>query len=89
MERCDLGVFITQLSGEYREKFEKASLQLVANAPASEPYIMADGRLLWRVFDNLMNNAYKYAMPATRVYLSLNTDGDKVCVTLKNVSKNP
>lgn len=89
MERCDLGVFITQLSGEYREKFEKASLQLVADAPASEPYIMADGRLLWRVFDNLMNNAYKYAMPATRVYLSLNTDGDKVCVTLKNVSKNP
>ncbi len=89
MQQCDLGVFITQLVGEYREKFEKSSLQLVAGAPASEPYIMADGRLLWRVFDNLMNNAYKYAMPATRVYLNLNTDGGKVSVILKNISKTP
>ena len=89
MQRCDLGVFITQLGGEYREKFEKASLELITDAPTSKPYIMADGRLLWRVFDNLMNNAYKYAMPATRVYLNLNTDDGKVSVTLKNVSKTP
>ena len=29
---------------------------------------MADGRLLWRVIDNLFNNVVKYALPETRVY---------------------
>ena len=30
--------------------------------------ISADGQLLWRVFENLLSNALKYAMPGTRVY---------------------
>ena len=37
---------------------------------------MADGRHIWRVFDNLLNNICKYAMEGTRVYIditSLNT----------------
>ena len=37
--------------------------------------ILADGRRLWRVFDNLMNNICKYAQRGTRVYLSLEAGG--------------
>lgn len=33
--------------------------------------IMADGRRMLRVFDNLMNNICKYALENTRVYLSM------------------
>ena len=53
--------------------------------------IMADNRMLWRVFENLMNNIYKYAQKDTRVYLNAETvikDGKEwVEITFKNVSK--
>ena len=50
---------------------------------------MADGRLLWRVLDNLMSNICKYAMPGTRVYLSTEAGEDGVRMVVKNISRYP
>ena len=50
---------------------------------------MADGRRLWRVFDNLMGNICKYAQPDTRVYLTLEECGGKAVVSFKNTSREP
>ena len=55
----------------------------------SGPKILADGRLLWRVFDNLLSNICKYAMPGTRVYLSSSVNGGKVTICFKNISRYP
>jgi signal transduction histidine kinase len=49
--------------------------------------ILADGQLLWRVFDNLLSNAVKYAMSGTRVYLDLAQDGGYAVLRLRNISK--
>ena len=49
---------------------------------------MADGRHLWRVFDNLMNNICKYAMPGTRVYLDVEQKGKKAVIMFRNISAN-
>ena len=48
---------------------------------------MADGRHLWRVFDNLMSNICKYAMEGTRVYLDVKLQNEEVVVTFRNISK--
>ena len=50
--------------------------------------ILADGRLLWRVFDNLLGNIVKYAMPNTRVYLELSHRNDRCVITIRNISKD-
>ena len=68
---CDAGVFLTQADGEYEEKLRAAALSLVVKQPDHPVMILADGRRMWRIFDNLMNNVCKYAQPDTRVYLSL------------------
>ena len=44
---------------------------------------------MWRVFDNLMNNIYKYALQGTRVYLTLEEHPDTVTITFKNISREP
>ena len=44
---------------------------------------------MWRVLENLYNNAAKYAMPGTRIYADLRTDKDEVIFSLKNVSEYP
>ena len=48
---------------------------------------MADGRHLWRVFDNLMSNVCKYAQFGTRVYLDVANVGGKAVIVFKNISK--
>ena len=50
---------------------------------------MADGRLLWRVLDNLMSNICKYAMPGTRVYLTTEREGDTARMVVRNISRYP
>jgi signal transduction histidine kinase len=66
----------------------KASeLTMVTSVPDKEINIMADGRRMWRVFDNLMNNICKYAQPGTRVYLSLEEKEKCAEITFKNTSR--
>ena len=84
---CDASVFLTQAAGEYEEKLAAEGLTLVTKIPEKELRILADGRRMWRIFDNLMGNALKYALPGTRVYLNLEEqDGDAV-FTFKNTSR--
>ena len=63
--------------------------RLTENLVEASPHILADGQLLWRVLDNLLSNACKYAMPGTRVYLSSETQGDCVRIILRNISRDP
>ena len=86
---CDASIFLTQAGGEYEEKLEKAQLTLITKTPSEELRIMADGRRMWRIFDNLMNNICKYSLPGTRVYLSLERMGNYAVITFKNTSKEP
>ncbi len=86
---CDVGVLLSQTAGEYETKLSDCSLELVVAKPEAPVMIMADGRLLWRVFDNLMNNIAKYAQPGTRVYLSLESKNGSATVFFKNTSKYP
>ncbi|MBQ3973213.1 MAG: HAMP domain-containing histidine kinase, partial [Lachnospiraceae bacterium] len=81
---CDASVFLTQAAGEYEEKLQAAHLTLVTKQPDRELRIMADGRRMWRIFDNLMNNICKYAQPGTRVYLSLEEKDGKALISFKN-----
>ena len=78
---------MTQIIGEFEERLANAGLELIINKPEESIPIRADGRHLWRVVDNLMNNICKYAQPGSRVYINLEETQDKVLMTFKNMSK--
>ena len=59
------------------------------NLPEEAAVIKADGRRLWRVLENLYNNAYKYAMPGSRVYVDVTIENGQAVFIMKNVSENP
>ena len=89
LEKIDLGELLRQSAGEYTEKFAAAAITPVLNVPEGETYVTADGRLLWRVLDNLLGNAVKYAQSGTRLYLELVQDETETVLTLKNISREP
>ena len=87
MEDCDVEVLLTQLIGEFEEKLSVNQLEVVVQKPEHPVFVTADGRHLWRVFDNLLNNACKYSLPGTRVYISLVQMGNEATIIFKNISK--
>ena len=86
---CQPGVLLTQAAGEYEQKLKDAGLDLVTRQPEAPVTILADGRRLWRVFDNLMNNICKYAQRGTRVYLTLEERDGQAVISFKNTSRAP
>jgi len=101
----DANMIAEQASGEYIDKLMQKNITLVTNLAKDRAGIEADGRHLWRVFDNLLNNAFKYTMPGTRLYVNTyitDEDGNvirdltksikepaKVCIEFKNISEAP
>ncbi len=88
LTKCEPAVLLTQTLGEFDEKLKNAGLTPVLTCPENPLYIMADGRHLWRVFENLTANICKYSLSGTRVYLEIYENRGSVCVTFKNISKN-
>ncbi len=86
---CNLGVLLEQTVGEYAEKTQEKQLTVLLSLPKKEVSVMADGRRLWRVFANLMNNICKYALPSTRVYLNVTEEKESAVITFRNISKEP
>ena len=87
MEKLELGVFLTQTVGEFEEKLEAVGLRAVMRKPAREVFVEADGRHLWRVVENLVQNICKYAQPETRVYIDLEAEEREAVISFKNVSR--
>lgn len=88
-EKLDLAELLRQSVGEYAERFAAAGVEPVVSAPEGETPVCADGRLLWRVLDNLLLNITKYAQPGTRAYLDVTNGDGKPALTLKNISREP
>ena len=88
-EVCDVSVLLSQAVGEYEQRFAEKKLETIVKQPEETVKVMADGRHLWRVFDNLLNNIYKYAQEGSRVYLNVEHDGQNVNIIFRNMSAYP
>ena len=84
-----LGELARQLLGEYADAFEERGLSVIFQQGDAPLRVCADSKLSYRVLDNLMGNIKKYAMPGTRVYLTLSQTADRGVLTLRNVSQEP
>ncbi len=95
MEPTDVEMLLEQALGEFEERLAACKLQLVVTNHLTKRYgaqvdnhVMADGRHLWRVFDNLIGNIIKYAQPNSRVYIDIDeAEPGEITVTFKNISK--
>lgn len=89
MEECEVEVLLEQAVGEFAGRLAEKDMDIITKAIHAPTKIQADGRLLWRVFDNLLNNICKYAQRSTRVYLSVEQENGQAVITFKNISEYP
>jgi len=82
----DIVSLVNQVLGELDGSIKASGIDLRVNTP-EKLYVKADGRLMWRVLENLLSNVFKYSLPGSRVYLDvLPSEDSLVRVDLKNIS---
>ncbi|MGN0468416.1 MAG: sensor histidine kinase [Acutalibacteraceae bacterium] len=86
--KMNLKELVMQLVGEYEDELSAKNLTLVIDAQDEDIFVSADSKMAYRVLDNLLGNVKKYAMPNTRVYLSVFKNAGKGITVLRNISEN-
>lgn len=86
-ELTDVNLLMSQTSAEYTERFRDCGLSPVIDIPEKKMTAYLDGRLMWRVIDNLCGNICKYALSGTRAYISEEDAKDSIILSFKNVSR--
>ena len=81
----DLMSLVRQVRFEMADQFERARLDVRVNLP-EKAVLTLDGDKTCRIYENLMGNIAKYALPGSRVYLTGSARDGRVTVTLKNIS---
>ena len=77
---------VNQALGEFADNLERCGLTVMEKLPQEPCMALCDGRHLWRVLSNCLSNVVKYAMPGTRVYVDVVKRGQKVEISIKNIS---
>lgn len=88
LTKTNLDELIVQITAEFQERMEKNELTLEIGHSEKDLHIMADGKLLYRIFDNILSNACKYSMRKTRVYLDIEDCDETIQIIVKNISKD-
>lgn len=83
---ADLVNLLKQVQCELEEKLKASELSIRMNAPEEKVLLQLDSEKTYRVYENLLNNVAKYALPGTRVYLDVVNEEKSVTVVLKNIS---
>lgn len=83
--KVNFAALFEQACGEIQQKLDAAGLQ-IRTTTVGRTDIAADGRLLWRVLDNLLTNCARYAAPNSRVYVDIAEQEQSCMLTMKNIS---
>ncbi len=87
LEELDLGKLLRQTTADMAQAIEEAPVLLRESLPEEPVPIIGDGDRLYRVFQNLLQNALKYTLEGSRVYLSLTVKDGMAEASVKNTSK--
>lgn len=87
MEQLDFGKLLRQTMADMEEQIRSSSVTVKAEIPETPVMIEADGQKLYRVFQNLIQNALKYSLEGSRVYITMKTDGGMAVASVKNTSR--
>lgn len=86
IETVDICTLILQTLGDMEEQIED-SHRVIRKTLAAEPlYVLSDGQRLYRIYQNLIENALKYSLEGSRIFIDAFGDEKTVTTIIKNTS---
>ena len=86
IENIDVVSLMKQTLLELEDKLEEANLSVRKNMPEGKVILPLDSQRTFRVFENLVINMTKYAMPNTRVFIDIIENENNVEIIMKNMA---
>lgn len=85
-EQLDLNKLSYQTLAEMEDKISRSGFIVKANICEPPVTVMSDGKRIYRIIQNLMDNALKYSLSGTRIYYALEKNDGKAIITIKNIA---
>ncbi len=85
-ERLDLNKLSYQTLGEMEDKIAASGFDVRRDICLPPVTVVSDGQRIYRIIQNLMDNALKYSMQGTRIYYSLKKADGRAVITIKNIA---
>jgi signal transduction histidine kinase len=86
LEELDCVVLIKQVVADMEDAVLASNKTIKMTFEQENAPIFADGKKLYRVFQNLLDNTLKYSLDGTRIFVDLKRIGDEVVTTIKNTA---
>lgn len=86
LETIDMKTLIEQILGDIEDDIERAGNKMKLKLPESSVEIVADSNRLYRVIQNVLDNALKYALNGTRIFIEMEKREGRGIITIKNTS---
>lgn len=85
-EPIDLTKLSYQTLGEMEDRITASELEVKVSICEPPVTVISDGKRLYRVIQNLLDNALKYSLKGTRIYYSLEKRDGNAVITIKNIA---
>ncbi|WP_415275287.1 sensor histidine kinase, partial [Clostridium perfringens] len=82
----DISYLMKQVVLELDDKINEVGLDMRLSLPEEKVILSLDGQRTYRVFENLIINVVKYALPNSRVYIDIKEGRENVDIIIKNIS---
>lgn len=86
MEKIDAVILTNQVLADLSDKIETSGKQLKVDIKSETAPIVAEGKKMYRVLQNLIDNALKYSLDGTRIYLTLKHELGYCVISVKNIA---
>ena len=83
--RVDIVDLLKQVGLEYDSRIKETNLDFRWSLPEHKIVLWLDSQKTYRIFENLIVNITKYAMPHTRVYVEMKDLDHQVYISMKNI----
>ena len=86
LEKLDCAVLVKQVLADMEDAILASKKSFKMDIIQESVFIHADGSKLYRIYQNLLDNALKYSMEGTRIFVELKVIGDQVMTMIKNTA---
>lgn len=85
-EELDAVILTEQVLADLSDKIETSGREIRKDIQADSAPVIAEGKKLYRVFQNLIDNALKYSLEGTRIYVTLKNELGSCKIAVKNIA---
>lgn len=86
LETLDMRRLLEQTMGNMEDSIMKSGLTIRSRFPEEPLLFVGDNEKMYRVVQNLLENALKYSLPDTRIYLEAGKAQGKIWMEMKNIA---